>query len=765
MATKQLLTSILLLIFCTANAQPPVGQWRDYFALNDAKAVSLSGQSISCAASNGFFTFNIETGTLEKFTTVNGLSGVDVSSILDIPELGITVVGFASGNINFIYNDTKQVISIPFIMEKPMSGSKRINNFLYHDALIYTSTDFGIVVIDPVKLEVKDTYYVVQNAGSLRVRKMVFWGNRFWVASNQGVFSANANDPLLINYEQWRHENFFTNPNAECISLSATGSSLVAVESNAGFDIVWINSNSSWFELDRPYTDVSGVAIGFGKILVFSKNAIQSYSEQRVKGIGLTSYSFGGTPSINDCLFIDTNRIALADNFNGLVWGTLVNQKISTPTGPFSNNFFALDVSSEYVVGAAGSYDNAFGNIWSPFIAHIYNGTRWSYFADWFQHDAVRVKFDPQNPMRYYVASWGSGLYRFSGSEMDGHFTPENSTLQSVFPGQPYCRIAGMDLDSRGNLWVANSEAANPISVLTQQGTWKSFAYAGAINTGRILSLTVSPDQNIWLALALDYGLFVLNPGSSIENISDDLYQKFRPRDSNGNTFLNEITSLAFDRDGYLWLGTNQGVLVSYNPQRVFQGETFFQKIKIPDVVPGLAVYLLETEEISCIDVDGGNRKWFGTSKSGVFLFSADGTKQIHHFNTSNSPLPSNTILSIKVHPVSGEVFIATEKGLISFRGESNQPSANFDNVYAFPNPVRPSYSGVVTITGLMDNSVVKITDVAGNLVYETRSNGGMATWDGKTKSGKRVATGVYLVFCSDSSGKQAAVTKILFIK
>ena len=101
----------------------------------------------------------------------------------------------------------------------------------------------------------------------------------------------------------------------------------------------------------------------------------------------------------------------------------------------------------------------------------------------------------------------------------------------------------------------------------------------------------------------------------------------------------------------------------------------------------------------------------------------------------------------------------------IAYRSNASEQVNTFDKVYAFPNPVRPNYSGVITIAGLMDNSVVKITDIAGNIVYETRSNGGLATWDGKNRNGQRVATGVYLIFCSDSKGEKAAVTKLLFVK
>lgn len=755
----------LLVGFNNSQAQPSMGKWRDYFAFNDARVVGVNGSKIYCAAANGFFTYNTESGELAKFSTVNGLHEVDITALNVLSDRGIVLIGYRSGNIDLMFENTNQVVNLPYIKDKPMTGSKRINHFYYFNSLVYASTDFGIVVIDPVKLEVSDTYYVVVNSGTLRVNRLAVWNNRFWAATNQGVFSADINDPLLISYEHWNREQFFTDVNNECLSVAAYNNYLLALEKAVGNDVVWLNSGSGWAEVDRPFDDAVGVTAGYEKFFAYSKNAIQGYSLLGEKDDLISSYLFGDTPKVTDCFPVENGTLAIADESYGLVIIAPANHGVHTPVGPFNNKFFHIDASANLVVAASGAYDGAFGNLWNPFMAHIFSDGSWSYYADWFNHDAVRVKSDPRNPNVFYVASWGGGLYKLNGESLSEHYTPENSTLQSVFPGQPYCRIAGMDIDSKGNLWVVNSEVPNPISVRTADGVWKTFPYYTAIGTSRIISLTVSPTSIIWLALARDHGLFALDPGSDVESANDDIYLKFRPRDANGNTLPNEVTALAFDRDGYLWLGTNQGVLVNYNPQSVFQGDTYFQKIKIPDVVEGLAVYLLETEEVTCIEVDGGNRKWFGTGKSGLYLFSPDGTKQIHHFNTSNSPLPSNSVLSIKSHPTTGEVFIATDKGLVSFRSDASQPSDRFGKVYAFPNPVRPNFTGMITIAGLMENSIVKITDLTGSIVYETRSNGGLATWDGKNRNGTRVATGVYLIFCTDSKGEQAAVTKLLFVK
>jgi hypothetical protein len=212
-------------------------------------------------------------------------------------------------------------------------------------------------------------------------------------------------------------------------------------------------------------------------------------------------------------------------------------------------------------------------------------------------------------------------------------------------------------------------------------------------------------------------------------------------------------------------VGTDHGPVVYSNPKDVFNGETAGTQVLIPrnDGTTN-ADPLLGTETINCIAVDGANRKWFGTAKGGAFLFSPDGLREIYHFNTDNSPIFSNNILCIGIDEHTGEVFFGTDRGIISYRANATKPNDNFTNVYVFPNPVREDYHGDIVITGLIENTHVKITDISGNLVYQTKSIGGQAVWDGKTRGRRRVATGVYLVFCSNDDGTKTYITKMLVI-
>ena len=251
-----------------------------------------------------------------------------------------------------------------------------------------------------------------------------------------------------------------------------------------------------------------------------------------------------------------------------------------------------------------------------------------------------------------------------------------------------------------------------------------------------------------------------------LENQYDVEMRKISVIDENNKVITNEIFAIAEDRKGNIWLGTNLGILVFYSPSRALSGENFYaQKIIVPrNDGSGLGDPLLGTETVTTIEVDGANRKWIGTRNGGVFLVSEDGLEEIHSFNVNNSPLLSNSITDIAINDQSGEVYIGTNNGIISYVSDATKPDDIFEDVYVYPNPVREDYHGKIVVSGMVEDTHVKITDLNGNLVYETRSLGGQAVWDGTNLSKQRVATGVYLVFCTTDDGLQTHVTKLLFI-
>ena len=265
--------------------------------------------------------------------------------------------------------------------------------------------------------------------------------------------------------------------------------------------------------------------------------------------------------------------------------------------------------------------------------------------------------------------------------------------------------------------------------------------------------------------------LFCIDTNGTLEDTGDDLVKKFNEMfidQDGGSVEVYYINDIAEDHNGDIWVMTDKGPYVLYNTEEVFSDDYHFTKIKVPrNDGTNYADYLLDGSYTTCLEIDAANRKWIGTLSNGLYLIGPDGLEEIHHFTKDNSPLPSNSIESLAMHHASGELFIGTDKGLVSYTSDATRAEEDYDNekVYAYPNPVTPDYDGLITIVGLKANSHVKIINTAGRLLAEGTSLGGSFTWNGRTPQGQRVATGIYYVLGSDEEGREGIVTKVLFIK
>jgi len=348
--------------------------------------------------------------------------------------------------------------------------------------------------------------------------------------------------------------------------------------------------------------------------------------------------------------------------------------------------------------------------------------------------------------------------------------------------------VGGSVMDKQGNLFMNIGEVEHGIVVLTKDSTWIQYDYMGVnASSGDYYGEMIIDDNSgfVWMNVQRskrDNGIFVFDINESVDDLNDDRYRgplsssqdndsrnvgEMNLIDQEGEVVTNIANCLVFDKDGFLWVGTDKGVLVNYRPRYVFEDETpRFNRIEIPRNDGTVNIdYLLENEVVTSIAVDGANRKWIGTQYSGIYLVSSDGTKTISHFTADNSALLSDYVYSIAINPKNGEVFIATSNGLVSYQGNAIEESNSMSSIYAYPNPVRPEYKGDITITGLLENSIIKITDVSGNIVYETKSLGGNAVWNGKNAWGENVQTGVYIVFVSNESGQNTKVTKVMIVR
>ncbi len=459
----------------------------------------------------------------------------------------------------------------------------------------------------------------------------------------------------------------------------------------------------------------------------------------------------------------------VADLLRGLIKVEVSSATSIIPNGPFSESVWDIDIHDSKVLVAAGGVTSSWGHTGNGDGFYMLDEGWWNnynqYSTTWLDDviDMVTILIDPSDNT-VYTGSYWAGLVEWRKGEDGTLWNPLNSSLGVVVGDPQRTRVAGLALDDNGNLWVSNNGAENLISVKRTDNSWQSFKVPLSFNVASSGKMLVDDFDQKWMIVPTGNGsgIVVFNHGSSIEDVSDDQYYQYKTGEGLGNLPNTKVKAMALDNDGSIWLGTQEGIAVVHCPGQVFNGGCDAQQILVQQ--DGFNGFLLANEVVAAIAVDAGNRKWVG-SANGLWLFSADGTEQLAFFNKDNSPLFSNNILAIDIDHQTGEVFIGTDKGLISLRGEAIAGEAEHTDVYAFPNPVEPGYAGPIAITGLVQDADVKITDVSGTLIYQTIAYGGQAIWDGHDPSGRKANTGVYLVFSTNEDGTEKFVTKLLFIQ
>jgi sugar lactone lactonase YvrE len=441
--------------------------------------------------------------------------------------------------------------------------------------------------------------------------------------------------------------------------------------------------------------------------------------------------------------------------------------------GPLSNVVFSLTSNGKELWSAQGGRTDPWNNQFrAPVFQHMTEG-EWSYFSKKEYpemtgfYDMVQVVADPSDAGHIYAASWGGGVLEFKEGAFIKRYYNQNSPLETAIPEkplEPYTRIGGMAFDKKNNLWITNSQSSKGLHSLSPSGEWKSYELpevAGQQYT--IGQIIVTRNNDKWIILPRGRDVYVVN-----SDVSQKKYLPVTSYFNNGEQEIfkrmNDVYSIAEDLNGEIWIGTSTGVAVFPSPSGVWKTSSMYAYQPSLELNDGLYHPLLETETVTSVVVDGANRKWLGTKNSGIYLVSEQGDTEIQHFTVENSPLISNTIICMAMNVLTGELFIGTDKGLISYQGDAPLGNDDFSDVYIYPNPVRETYSGDITITGLIKDSDVRITDVAGNLVFKGKSLGRNLTWGGRNLNGKRVSTGVYLIFCANASGDKSHIAKLLVI-
>jgi hypothetical protein len=755
---KRLLpAALIILVSLRISGQVPVGSWSDHLRYNTARNVAVTPGKVFASTGTSLLVYDREFGELKKLSKVNGLSGTGISAIAWSGEKEVLAVAYLNSDLDLIYNSS--VYNIPDIALKSLSVEKRINRIRMSGHFAFLAASFGIVVVDLSGKEIYDTWHPGPDSEYNEVFDIAFGEGKIYAATEEGLWQASMTGQGLGYFGNWEQ----VNPAFKCNHIVCSGGSLY-------FNVPGPDNNS-----DQVYAIKSG-----GSLSAFMEGGVNVSFDNAPDGFTITSSgilryfrsdgtlirnisSYGwGTPDMSEGL-VDGTDLWLADQKYGLVRGSGMSEfSILALPGPASDSATGISSSGGKTVICAGGTDDNWQGLGHQFMASVNAESRFENIVKNNFSDAMRCCFDPADNSHFFISSWGNGLIECRNNTVTAHYDETNSPLQSATGTSGGVKVCGLAMDSGRNLWITVSGVPGSIRVLKPDGSWISFPVS--INSPIAGDIIHAKNGQIWIVLPLGYGLFILDDNNTLELFTDDKYTKLTIKDSDGN-IIPSAFSIAHDLDGNIWVGTDHGPVVYYLNSQNTDDDIRCSRIKVPrEDGSGLADYLLGTETITSIGVDGANRKWLGTLNSGAYLLSADGTKMLKNYNTGNSPLFSDHITSLAVDDLSGEVWLGTSAGVLSLRETATAGGEEFGKVYSFPNPVRETFTGNVTITGLMRDTNVKITDVSGNLVYETVSAGGQASWDLTTYTGSRVTTGVYLVFCAASDGSQSCVTKILVI-
>jgi hypothetical protein len=747
--------------------------WTEFLSFTSLQEVIHDGPLVYGASDQGVFIFDDVTKAVRRFTKVNGLNDFDIVDIGLHRDLNLISVGYLSGNVDIISPDGT-VTNYSDIKRAPgIFGGRAINHTLEWGDSLLLACDFGIVVLDLKNGFFRDTWYIGPDGGQLQINQLEidFENEIIYAATKNGVLQASLNDPLRF-FSSWNPVPGAHKDEASYVALNGGAVVYDHTSNDEVDDSVYVIQNGVRSVMPNQFGGrISELERGLEGLEVVFQYNVALFDEQFnvIANVAVNSEELANFAPRSVSFNYSDTRYWIADLNLSLIrnFDLFYNQFI-TFNGPPSNTLFRMATTGRELIIAPGGMTD----IWSQsFIADgcfQYDGEgswdNFDYDEDLNEaRDIVHVTVDPSDPDHLYLSSWGWGLLEIQNGERVRTWNSSNTngviqTVSSI--SDSTFLIGGTAYAENGDLWMTNSLVDRSLVVLRADGDWESFglgSLGGTVNHTRDI-ITTSEGQ-IWIN-ARNTGIIVC------EEISNGVQVRgLNTVPGTGNLPSTQVTGFAEDLDGEIWVTTEAGLGVVYTPYNIFEnGLTYDAQPILIETSEGIVERLFNGQPLTCVEVDGANKKWIGTSNNGIFYLSEDGTEQIHHFTAENSPLLSNNILDIAIEDRTGIVYIATDRGLISFKGSATAGGETYSNVYAYPNPVRPNYKGPIFITGLLTNSQVKITDVSGNLIYETIAEGGQASWDGNNFSGERASSGVYLIYLTNDDGSQTVATKVLIV-
>lgn len=748
----------------TTTAQDvPIGQWQSHLPYNTAVSVATDGARVYVATQHSFYIQSVGTEETTPFSKVSGMSDMGMSKIAYDDFTDAVILAYQNSNIDIYKNGI--FYNIPDLKLKSVAGTKRINNIMTENGLAYLSTDLGVVVLNLSRNEVKETYTFTKNSQTIPVWDFEGSGNFFYAATSDGLYKAPKNSANLQAFQSWT-----------LIDTVRVYNSMATVDDKlflAMPDSLFMFSADTFRFIYSADSTIKNLQTGLGGIWVmeFDDTTFRGKAKQINKDYVFTdSFSTGYSLEIID---IDPNPDStkwISNSFGVLQIRKGKGAPYNTvpPEGPGDVTNYDIYIKNKEILVAHGSYDDRYNPLNNSNGFSTYKEGEWTNYRRYVYPpfgdsvvDFVNIIKGPDGSI--YAGSTQSGLFIL---KQDGNYEyyKQNSFINPSSTGTTLYRISGLAFDNDGVLW-ATILGGNPNELVarTTDGQWHQFTLPFSRNIPHSAAHLIVDDNNQkWFAAPSGGGVIVYDDNHTPENPIDDQYVQLLAGEGAGGLPDNEVYCLANDKSGSIWIGTANGIGIVNCPSQVITRQCEAEKRIVQ--FDQFAGYLFQNEQVRTIAVDGANRKWIGTN-NGVWLVSANGDAIIERFTKDNSPLPSDIIQKISIDPSTGDVYIGTELGLVSYRGTAVDGGKENSELITYPNPVPSGYSGTIAIKGFVENADVRITDISGQLIYRTTALGGQAIWNGKDYTGRRPQSGVYLIFGTNRDGTQIVKGKMVFME
>lgn len=750
--------------------------WKTYLSYNNTNSVEESNDQVFVVAEGSLYTYGKEDNSIKQYYKGNGLNDNTISLIRYNKQTKSLLIIYDNSNIDILEGGV--ATNLPYLSTSTSIRDKQINSVLVHDEYAYLSTAFGIVVVNMAKKEIKDTYKLSLNITSCAIQN----GNIYASTTNKaevssGIIYASLKENLL-DKANWKPYGLSNLSDSHTISAIASfKNTLFYLVSQQG---IFYENNGELSRIINSSTLKYMKVIGEKLACIDNSRVFIVSDTQKFDQINL---------SINDISTYQADKYWIAEGSKGLRSiqrkGSNSFEALNEPIildGPYSNSAFDIVCKNDKVYMIIGGKDLLNGKRFDKggYIL-TYDYDKWSFIdpkeaqkklnlpRNPRDYTSIAVTTDDSNDEIVYASSMGDGVIQYKNGTPVQSYNEKNAFKETAGGyGSGYCYIDGLAFDKNGNLWMTSSEVNHAVLVLDKAGAWHHLDIEQLRGVYTINDILITSTNDKWIYVPRNTPKLVMIPNSeSLDEVSS--YEFTTLIDTDGKELTpSNYTCVAEDKDGYIWVGTNRGAVYFTKP-RISSAEdkaaTRCTRVKYTNEETGNLAYFLDNVVVTTLKVDAGNRKWIGTKGNGVYVLDNDNETIVYQFNTTNSPLLSDNIYDIEINDKTGEVFIGTDKGLNSYQGEASEGKSDYSEIYAYPNPVRPEHMDKVTIVGLMDNSNVKITDLNGNIIYQTKSLGGQAIWNCRNANGSRVATGVYLVLASTEEASESVVTKIIVVK